>query len=763
MLGKTSLYISVSLIALYSCKKPVSVPQAITQKVPVLQIGEEEVTAEEFNTAYQNYKKSEDSLLNLTPDEYVPIYTERRLKVKQAQASGKDTTTDYQEQVASYRIQLAKSHVKDRSLVDQLAKEAYERMKLEVKASHILIPVSWHASPADTLQAYRAALAMKGRLEEGEDFEKMAVRFSKDPTAPQNRGNLGYFTAFQMIYPLETAAYTTPIGKISSPVRSRSGYHILKVNDRRPNRGLVQVAHIMIKSDSLDSETKKEIVKAQIFEAYRKLSEGSAWDNVLREYTDDKNSIANNGILPMFGVGQMVPEIEDAAYALTKTGSYSQPVKSIYGWHILRLESKKPLESYENLLASLRQRVVTDTRGQVFEQARAQRLRQQYKPVEYADNWKQALSLADSSLLTANWSENRAVSNNWNNTALFSIAQTPYPAQGFFGYVKRKQFPSEVGSSPAVVFRHLYESYLTEKLSEYEIAHLEEIDNNFKMEMDRVKEGILLSQIMEEQVWQRSLSDSLGQVAWYNQHQDKYKFPERAFGKIIIAPDQNTLKQVQDILEQKPYVLSRKTPELLFTASSAQLDADHEVALKELLVLLKSNPNYLVEVAGYRTATEPEPTSSSRIRNVVNYLTKNQIPIIRIIEKDYGSYRPSASEERNRRVSFQLFSNSSKDIEMVLNEDQDIGVQIEEGYFTKTNALLQGVEWKKGIQSISTPEGKKYVEIDRIEMPRPKKFMEARGSVINDFQKELEKNWMSNLKSRYPVKVNEEELQKIAP
>ncbi|PWJ58364.1 peptidyl-prolyl cis-trans isomerase SurA [Dyadobacter jejuensis] len=763
MLKKAYLYISIPLVVLNACKKPVTVSQVVVKNIPVVEIGNEKIQSSEFLQSYEAYKTTADTLQDLTVEEYLPIFTENRLKLYQAKATGRDTSAQFREEIASYRSQLAKNYLKDQSLIDELSKEAYERMKWMVKASHILVAVARDASPADTLRAYRAAIAMKGRLEEGENFDEMATRFSKDPTAAQNHGNLGYFTAFQMVYPLETAAYSTPVGKISDPIRSRNGYHLVKVMDRKANPGHVQVSHIMIRTDSTDSETKQEIIKAQIYDAYNKLQEGAPWTEVLQAYTDDKQSIGRDGQLPVFGIGQMVPEIEQTAFSLSKIGAYSTPIKSIYGWHILKLVDKKNLGSYEDMRASLQQRVVTDSRGDHLAALTAERLRKKYTPIEDPEGWKQVATLADTSLLRGQWDYLRAVNNDWQSVNLFNIKGTPYPALDFLQTVKKNQVPVDLTSSPLVLMRRLYNEYLNNRLATYEREHLEDTSPEFKALISRTKEGVLLAQMMEEQVWQRSLSDSLGQVATYNKNPQKYRYPERAYGRVILASDQNTLGNIQDLLSQKPFLLTRKTKEILFDKQKAEITADHASALKELVVLLKTNPDYLVEVAGYRTSEEAERASADRIRNVVNHLVANDISILRILEKDYGSFRPTTIVERNRRVGFQLYSNSVEDVAKVYNQDNSQPVTIEERYFTKDDPLMKDAKWQKGIQTSALSTGIRYIAIDRIESDRVKKFTEARGSVINDYQKELEKNWLEKLKSLYPVKVNQEEVRKIAP
>lgn len=758
-------YFFFSLILIFaSCKKPVTTQPVAVETPNVVEIGGQKYSPAEFKASYDKNKYVTDSGKALTPEEYLPLFTDAKLKVLSAKSLGKDTTTDYKEEIASYRQQLAKDFVKDKDLIEKFSHEAYDRMKQEVKASHILIPVAEYASPADTLEAYRAAIAMRGRVEEGSDFGDLAARFSKDPSAKMNKGNLGYFTVFQTLYPFEKAAYTTSVGKVSQPVRTKSGYHIIKVTDKRTNRGTIQIAHIMIKADTNSTQAQKEAARTRIADAYSRLQNGETWESVVSEYSDDQQSKRNGGKLPVFGIGQMVTEIEDASFTLNTPGAYSKPVKTIYGWHIVKLIEKKPIESYDNLAPSLRQRVVTDSRGKVIEQLHAKQLKEKFKPVEYPEAWARLQQLVDSSLISGKWDYMKPVGDNWAEVNLFSIESNPYNALSFLIYAKANQQAYSKGSADAVIFRKYYTDYLDQSLSAYETEHLEESNPGFKDVMSDIKEGVLLSQEMEKNVWERSLVDSAGQLALYQQHMDRYKFPERAFATVITAPDTQTISSINRALSANPYLLARKSEEILFDENKAEITNAYEKQLTDLYVILTKNPDYLVEVAGYQTSSETPNTSSARIRSVVKFLVSKNIPLIRIIEKDYSSFRPSAETERNRRASFQFLSQSKKDVEKVYNELKPGSVTIQEGYFTQDAAALKGTKWQVGISTVGGENGlTRQVNIQRIEPPRGKKFNEARGSVINDYQKELEKEWINSLKTKFPVKVSTAELEKIKP
>ena len=433
-----------------SCKTSAPPKQSpAAPEAPVLvKIGDKAFSADAFFQSFTKNRFSSDSAQSLSARQYFDIYTSTKLKLLGAEAQGRDTTSDFKEELASYREQLAAPYLTDKEGVARLTEEAYNRLKQEVHAAHILVGVPEEASPADTLSAYRAAVAMRGRLLEGSDFGEMAQKFSKDATAKDNKGDLGYFTAFQMVYPFENAAYTTPIGKISEPIRTKSGYHLIKVLDRRPSRGKLRVAHVMIQTKPDFSPEKKKETAQRIQEAYTRLQKGETWEKVVQIYSDDFQSRQSAGLLPVFGVGEMMPAFEEAAYKLDKTGDYSKPVETPYGWHIIRLVDKRPLEAFATMEPALRQKVMTDSRGQLLQQSFTIHLKSQYSIRENSDAWSEMLELADSSLLKGTLKTPETFTAGVENPVLFTIEKEASTSRMFLDFLKSRLSPRPAGSDP---------------------------------------------------------------------------------------------------------------------------------------------------------------------------------------------------------------------------------------------------------------------------------------------------------------------------
>ena len=263
-------------------------------------------------------------------------------------------------------------NINDDGRIDKLVTEAYERMQWDINASHILIKCDKNANPQDTLRAYKKALEIRKKILKGADFNEMAVKFSEDPSARDtivnekfrkgNRGNLGYFTVFDMVYPFETGAYNTEIGKVTNPIRTDFGYHLIKVNSKTPACGLIKAAHIFFAVDDKDPTKNDAIIKAAALNIYHEINkDGSNWDVIVNKYSDDEGTKNNGGILKPFRVSQIVPEFITAVKQLN-INEISEPVKTNYGYHIIKLISKSGVGSFAEEKEGLRMKVENDIR-----------------------------------------------------------------------------------------------------------------------------------------------------------------------------------------------------------------------------------------------------------------------------------------------------------------------------------------------------------------------------------------------------------------
>ncbi|WP_347157679.1 peptidylprolyl isomerase [Pontibacter chitinilyticus] len=761
------LFVAASFVLLAGC----TATKSSQTKTPVIAtLGSEPISTEEFRYVYEkNNGGNEDAYTRQSVTDYLNLYTNFKLKVKEAENRGLDTTMAFKRELEGYKEQLAQPYLTEKSVTDQLVKEAYQRMQKEINASHILLSLSPDAAPEDTLAAYNRMLDLRKRALAGEDFGKLAQQYSQDPSAADNQGDLGYFTAMQMVYPFEDAAYKTPVGQISMPVRTRFGYHLIKVNDVRDARGEVKVAHIMVRATPGMPKADSLAAKQRIDAIYKRVQKGESWEKLAAEFSEDANSASNGGELPWFGTGRMIPSFEEAAYALPKEGAVAKPVLTPYGWHIIKLLDKRGLAPYEDMEQNLRNKIAKDSRSELNKAAFMKRIKAEDNFVENAEAKAAAMAKATDELLQGKW--NYSADDKTLKQPLFTIQGNPYTIGDFYTYVKAEQQPRAAGNAQHAM-QLLYDDYVAKSLTDYEKDHLENKYNDYKMLVKEYHDGILLFQLMDENVWSKAVEDSVGLQAYFNQNRDKYKWGQRAQAIVISAANKDLLQQVQQQLDKRHYpIKSANLPDVVFESGKAALNDDAEAKLKNLAELLKSNPELSLDVNGHtdaREATAKQDIATERANNAVAYLVQQGVPAAQLHAVAYGKTQQAGPDNtetgrrRNRRVSFTLYSANLSALADNLNTSNPLAVQITERKFQKgDNKALDAVPWQKGTYT-SQLNGREYLIIvqDVLE-PGYKELDEVRGLAISDYQNYLEQQWVEKLRQQYPVQVKQDEVDKL--
>ncbi len=494
------------------------------------------VTTEEFVYLYRkNHQHKPEDFTHEKIEEYFNLFVNYKLKVEEALSRGMDTTTAFRKEYETYRQELLKPYMPDAKVVDSLVLLTYDRLREEVNASHILVRLDADASPGDTLAAFQKISEVRKKAINGEDFGTLAATYSEEPGAKVSRGNLGFFTAMQMVFPFEQAAYLTRVGSISEPVRTQFGYHIVKVLGRQPARGEVEVSHIMIRTQGEADDSARD----RIFDVYDRLQKGMNWEELCSESSEDLNTRETGGKLRPFGVGAMasVPAFQDAAFALQNVGDISDPVHTQFGWHILKLESKIPLPPFSQLKPSLTQRVSRDERVRISSTALRARMRKEFGYRDHPGIVASVLANADAVLQDQYRSD----------SVLFSMGGRHYRVNDFLAYVRKNGGVTD--GSPA---RQRLEKLLEQYTDQVQTSLLEErviqSSPEYRWLVKEYYEGILLFEIMEYEVWNRAMEDSVGQRAFFASNSGKYQAGERMLGRIYQADSKAGIEGLMDLL-----------------------------------------------------------------------------------------------------------------------------------------------------------------------------------------------------------------------
>lgn len=635
----------------------------------LITLGDKNISAKEFMDVYEKNNVKNEVLDKKNVDEYLDMYINFKLKVIEAENRKMDTMPKFIKEFQNYRKQLAKPYFTNDAVTEQLVEEAYERMKWDVNASHILVKCDINAVPADTLKAYNKAMELRSRIMKGEDFGDVAVEASDDPSAKGmeeipgkqraikgNRGSLGYFTVFDMVYPFENGAYNTKEGEISMPVRSDFGYHIIKLNSKTPACGMIKAAHIFLIVDEKDPMKTDSVVRAKAYNIYNEIEkDGKNWDVIVKRYSDDKGSAQHGGLLTPFKVSQIVPEFISAVKQLNN-GEFSEPVKTSYGYHIVKLVSKSGVKSFDDEKDNITKRVEKDMRAKVSEEVVLKNIKKSNKFKENIKVKDAFIATIDSTLQQGDYVMAEGVDV---NKTLFKFAKQEYKISDFVEYIKNHQKQQPFMSAGSYAYQ-LYDEFLKESAFAYEDAHLEEKYPDFNLLVQEYHDGILLFDLMDKEVWKKAEQDTIGIKAFYEENKNEYMWGERVKTLVMTVLNADNVKRAEELLYQD--------------------------------------------------------LSVDSIRAIVK------------------------AEELK-------------------------GVTVKSHYYQKgDNVDIDETEWTAGTVRVvpsTVDKTTKIIKIVEVREPEPKTYKEARGVITSAYQTRLENDWLEELKTKYPVTVNEKILEKV--
>ncbi len=490
----------------------------------------------------------DDSQKNL--DNYLELFIGYKLKVEKANKIGLQNSVNYQNELKSYRTQLSKNYLSDSKVTNELVQEAYDRMKQEIRASHILVLIDESASPEDTLKAYQKIVDIKKRIDSGEDFIKVAQQFSEDPSVKENNGDLGYFSAFRMVYPFENAAFSTQVGQLSKPFRTRFGYHLVKVVDKRMNRGEVSVAHIMILKPANPEIKTEDKSKQTIEDIYKKIQQGESFESLAQQFSEDKSSASKGGVLQRFGSGQLSSEeFESVAFSLQNKDEISQPFQSQFGWHIVKLIDKHPLQSLSEMKSDLEDKVRKDERSLLITNSLAKKLRVKYSFSKDQKMISAVKKVINDDFYAQTW-EVPSANKEFQDAILVINKSKKIAALQFLNFVYNQQ-KSKIKTKPVVkLVDELFEKFIDEQLTAYYNENLENEFPEFKHVMDEYRDGLLLFDLMDKEIWTRAKTDTTGIFTYFKNNQINYQWKKRFEVDIFSSTNKSIIEKTQQFLNK---------------------------------------------------------------------------------------------------------------------------------------------------------------------------------------------------------------------
>ena len=493
---------------------------------PILfSVEDNQVRVSEFDYIYNknngdgaDYKKS-------SLQEYLDLYLKFKLKVQRAKELKLDTIVSLQKELAGYRRQLADTYLVDKEVQSKMIDEVFERMQSDRRIAHIHVALPDKASEEATNRASTKIRMIKDLLDSGEEWDKTALENSEDKLTRLEGGDMGYFTSMlpSGFYAFENAMYNTSIGSYSDIVRTRIGYHIIKVLDERPARGEVEVAHIFLKKRKDAKQV--DLSKMKIDSVYQMLTDGGDFDELAKKYSDDKKTVSKGGYIGWFGIKRYDISFEDQAFGLTNPGDFSKVFETGAGYHIVKLLNKRNFESFKRVKGRIENKLAKDDRISIAKKALVEEIKQEANFKPNTEALAEIVDSIDETFFSFKWKVPAIM-----ESTLFQFGNKDIMNRSFLDYCKkntRKRLAFKKTKPIKEAVDELYESFVGQKALEFEESNLENKYPEFKALMREYEEGILLFEITKREVWDKASKDTIGLQNFYAANKDKYQWEKR--------------------------------------------------------------------------------------------------------------------------------------------------------------------------------------------------------------------------------------------
>ena len=644
--------LSAFLAIIFSLSTSSFLAVAQEKKDVLVVVGTISIDKEEFLQLIAKEKESESSANSLTRKEFeenFESFLTYKLKVIEAESIKLDQLEEFSLEFSSIKESLIAPYLIKNSIEEGEVKKVFARLQEIVRAKHILFQFPPNPKKEDSLAVLQLALKVKAELENGGDFSVLATNYSDDPSAKVNKGDLGYFTGLQMVQQFEEAAYTLPAGSISDPILTDFGYHLIQVSSRQPNPGEVRVSHILVRFDS-ENPSQEENARRKISDIYAEIQkENTIWEEIVQTYSEDLTTKTEGGLLPWFGVGTMIPEFEMAGFSLTEIGEVSPPIKTPYGYHILRLEGKRGLQPFEEVEQSIRSKILRNSKTGMIQ---SQVIAIQKSRYGFQENEVGISTVVGTVNATDIISFGTAVQEKkLGRTELFKANNSSYTVGDLVNFMQSREFtPKGIGT----FFELWLTKFIEVTLAKTEEADLEKNNKAYQMLLKEYRDGILLFSLTNQEVWQKGLNDTVGQQAFFEKNSQNYQWKSRVQAYLAKVNDASKLEIARKFLQNKGFD----------TNSFAAFEAD------------------------------------------------------------YRSNYPDAYATESGTFEYE------------------------------SHPILSKVDLTKPYQELVIDGISFVLVVGKVYPPGPRKFEEARGMIIRDYQKFLDQALTQRLKEKYPIQIN---------
>jgi len=510
---------------------------ATAAKDPVLmKINGKDIKLSEFEYLY--HKNSQQQVEKETLDQYVDRFVIYKLKVADAEAEKLDTLPSFQRELAGYRDEIVKPFLEDTTIKERLVQEAYERYKVNVNIDHLMLSLG--KDFADNKKQLALADSLRTVLNNGAVWDSIVAKYSIDPSRARNNGHYGFITAGSFPYSFEYAAFNTPVGEISQPIRTDFGIHLVRVNAVRPDEGTVRARHILrlFPRKAKVTEEEKAAVKVKIDSIYALVQAGENFEELAKKFSEDPGSAKRGGDLGFFGRGRMVPEFENTSFSL-KDGEISAPFETAYGWHIVQRVETKGVMTLEEARPILEKAINMDERARMPRETKVEEAKKFYN---YAVNPKLENYIAEQIKANGSYDSTLVANLRKSDFTAFTYANEVVPVKD----VAAKLNPKSVlnNESAKGYFMSLVEPLANEKVMNYYTDNLINDNADFRNLLNEYRDGMLLFEVSNRKVWEGAGKDTTGLNNYFEANRAKYNWNEPHFKGIILSAKSDSIIQL---------------------------------------------------------------------------------------------------------------------------------------------------------------------------------------------------------------------------
>ncbi|MBX2931567.1 MAG: peptidylprolyl isomerase [Chitinophagaceae bacterium] len=513
-----------------------------TQAQPLFTYGKKSVTKTEFLKAFDKNPSPTGTNRKDALKEYLGLYINYKLKVQAAYDDKLNEQPSFINESSNFKKQLAENIINNEANIDKLIQEAFERSQKDIKVAQIFIELK---AGVDVVNASKQIQKAYNALKQGKDFTEAVKEFSNDESTIETNGDLGYITSFTLPYEFENEIYALKQGEFSAPYKSSLGYHIFKNVEERKAIGKRKVAQILLAVPNDATDNMKQNLATLADSIYTlATTSGVSFETLVEQFSNDRATIGNQGIIPEVGIGQFDTDFEQQIFSLQQKGDISKPFLTKYGWHIVKLLNIMPISTDNTdpiVLNALKQQVERTGRLAIARKTLVNKWMSLCKFKEEPIDEKEFMSFTDSAATDGSLTGFQKIKP---TTILFSFAKQKITADEWAKFVRAiKQSGNTMGKLHTMV---LLKEYQKIRCNEYYQEHIEDFYPSVKEQSKEFDEANLLFGAMDKHVWSKANEDTVGLKKYYDSHKEKYQWQSGITAIVVTSTSKQTASALVD-------------------------------------------------------------------------------------------------------------------------------------------------------------------------------------------------------------------------